>query len=91
MRSSNLANPPPNEKVNKQLCILLLHVSTSLSSTFERAQCVTAEHLRSLARELVKLGPRQLQAVSPVLETDAELVEAISTAKGITPTNQACV
>ncbi|DBA77270.1 TPA: hypothetical protein ACH3X2_008464 [Trebouxia sp. C0005] len=47
-----------------------------------------AEHLRSLARELVKLGPRQLQAVSPVLETDAELLEAISTAKGITPTNQ---
>lgn len=88
MRSSNLVNPPPNEKVNEQLCLLLLRVSTSSGSTFERAQCVTAEHLRSLARELVKLGPRQLQAVSPVLETDAELLEAISTAKGITPTNQ---
>ncbi len=67
---------------------MLLRVSTSSSSTFEQANRVTAEHLRSLARELVKLGPRQLQAVSPVLETDAELLEAISTAKGITPTNQ---
>ncbi|KAL3154077.1 hypothetical protein ABBQ32_013616 [Trebouxia sp. C0010 RCD-2024] len=47
-----------------------------------------AEHLKSLAKQLCRLGPRQLQAVSPILEAEPELVEAISTAKGIDATNQ---
>ncbi len=54
----------------------------------EHIYCLAAEHLKSLAKELVRLGPKQLQAVSPILEPEVELLEAISTAKGITPTNQ---
>lgn len=47
-----------------------------------------AEHLQKIAKELVGLGPRQLQAVSPVLDAEPELHEAISIAKGINRTNQ---
>ena len=47
-----------------------------------------AEHLKSLAKQLCRLGPRQLQTVSPILEAEPDIVEAISTAKGIDATNQ---
>lgn len=63
---------------------LTLEVSRPSKSSSKRK----AERLKSLGKELVKLGPRQLQAVSPVLELEPELLEAISTAKGISPTNQ---
>ena len=48
----------------------------------------SAEHLQKVAKELVGLGPRQLQAVSPVLDAEPDLHEAISIAKGINRTNQ---
>jgi len=45
-----------------------------------------AEHLKSLAKELCTLGPKQLKGISSILEPDQ--LEAISTAKGIDATNQ---
>ena len=47
-----------------------------------------AEQLKSLAKQLCKLGPRQLRAVSSILEAEPEIVEAIATAKTIEATNQ---
>lgn len=47
-----------------------------------------AEHLKSLAKELCTLGPKQLKGISSILEPDQ--LEAISTAKGIDATNQVC-
>lgn len=69
-----------------------LHLNESLtveqprpSKTASKRQ---AEHRKSLAKQLCQLGSRQLQTVSSILEEEPELLEAISTAKGIDATNQ---
>ena len=61
---------------------------TVIQAANRRLNPCAAEHLKKLAKELTSLSKRQLEAVSPVLEAEPELFEAISIAQGINPTNQ---
>lgn len=64
------------------------HCAHTYSEGQNIASNFAAEHLKSLAKQLCRLGPRQLQTVSPILEVEPEILEAISTAKAIDATNQ---